>query len=132
MSKDIVTYEQDAFQILRFAKEESQILQKCSDVIERFLSEDELFSSGRKKETARFYSLKDSATISDYLSSKKCMPDPSTVIGILDTKSRDLVFTTTGIIVPRNWHEAKEVPYGAICWLKNQIGIKRITYYSMK
>ena len=26
----------------------------------------------------------------------------------------------------------REVPYGAICWLKNQTGIKRITYYSMK
>jgi hypothetical protein len=128
MSKAIVTFEQDAFQILRSANEESQIVQKCSDVIERFLSEDELFLCGRKKETAKFYSLKDSAAISDYLSSKKCMPDPSTVIGILDTKSRDLVFTTTGIIVPRNWHEAKEVPYGAIRMVGGDIVIGDIKF----
>ena len=26
----------------------------------------------------------------------------------------------------------REVPYGAICWLRNQTGIKRVTYYSME
>lgn len=128
ISKAITTYEQDAFQILRSANEESQIVQKCSDVIERFLSEDELFISGRKKETAKFYSLKDSAAISDYLSSKKCMPDLSKVIGVLDTKSRDLVFTTTGIIVPRNWHEAKEIPYGAIRMVEGDIVLGDIKF----
>lgn len=114
MSTTVVTNNQDPFKILRKTNEESQMLQKCNDVINNFLKDDELFVRERKKENAKFYTIKDSANIADYLNSKKRMPDIPTVIGILDTKSRDLVFTTTGIVVPRKIHETKNVSYGAI------------------
>lgn len=128
MSKAVVTYEQDPFEILRTTNEESQSFQKCCDIVDRFLNEDELFVSDRKKESAKFYTAKDTADISDYLSSKKGMPSKSLVIGILDTKSRDLVFTTTGIIVPRSLHETKEIPYGAIRMVRGDIKIGDVKF----
>lgn len=128
ISKAVVVYQQDAFKILRNSNEESLILHKCNGVIDRFLCEDELFESGRKKETAKFYSSKNSAEISDYLSSKKDLPNQAVVIGVLDTKSRDLVFTTTGIIVPRRMHETKEIPYGAISMNRGDIVIGDIKF----
>ena len=106
----------------------AQSFQKCCDIVDRFLNEDELFVSDRKKESAKFYTAKDTADISDYLSSKKGMPSKSLVIGILDTKSRDLVFTTTGIIVPRSLHETKEIPYGVIRMVRGDIKIGDVKF----
>lgn len=114
ISKAVVADVKDPFEILRNTSEESQTLQKCKDVIEKFLRDDELFESERKKENAKFYTTKESAYISEYLESKKDMPNRSVVIGILYTKSRDLVFTTTGIVVPRTWHKPEKVSYGAV------------------
>lgn len=128
ISKSIIPYERDPFKILRTTSEESQTLQKCKDVIEKFLNEDELFVIERKKETAKFYTTKESADLSDYLSSKKGIPNISIIIGVLDTKSKDLVFTTTGIVVPRKFHETKEVPYGAIRMDRGDIVIGNIKF----
>lgn len=128
VSKSVVIYEQDPFEFLRSTNEANQVYKKCDAVIDRFLAEDELFISTRKKETAKFYTSKDSACISDYLSGKKGMPSRTTVVGILDTKSRDLVFTTTGIVIPRNWHETIEVPYGAIRMVDGDIVIGDVRF----
>lgn len=108
--------EDDPYEILRKSSEDNDQLQKCSLAITRFMSDPNnvLIDSEKKKISSKFYLPKDTAAISDYMAAKKNISANTNVIAVLDTNSRDLIFTPTGIVVPRKFHDSKEIPYANI------------------
>lgn len=129
ISKTEVAEEKDPYAVLRNASRDNTLLQNCKRVVEDFLCENDLFVIGRKKESAKFYTTKESAELSNYLASKNGMPPRSEVIGVLDTKKRDLVFTTKGILVPRTFHSMQEtIKYANIEMVGGDIVIGKIKF----
>jgi hypothetical protein len=122
--------EEDPYEILIKSSEDNELLQKCSSVITQFLSDTEnaLIVPSKKKTPSQFFTQKDSAAISDYMASKKNIPADASVIAVLDTNSRDLIFTPTGIIVPRKFRKCQEVPYANIEVVKGSVRIGDIMF----
>lgn len=129
-SMGLAKVEDDPYEILRKSSEDNDQLQKCSLAISRFMSDidNKLIDPEKKKTPSKFYTQKDTAAISDYMASKKNISTNISVIAVLDTNSRDLIFTPTGIIVPRKFHESKEVPYANIEVVKGSVRIGDIMF----
>ena len=130
IAKGVDESEDDPYEILRKTSEDNNLIQKCNATIVRFLSDDSnmIVAPSKKKTPSRFYTQRNSAEISDYVASRKGIPAEASVIAVLDTSARDLIFTPTGIVVPRKFHDSKEVPYGNINLIKGALRIGDVMF----
>jgi len=118
----------DPYEILRKSGEKNELVRKCNAVIKRFLEHDSLINASRKNPKAKIFTQHDSADIASYMSSKKNIPGDIDVVAIIDTNYRDLIFTSTGLIVPRMMHDSPEVSYGSVEFLSDCIRVGDIKF----